>query len=60
MTIARPQRILVTKIFVNVDQTQNVLGRQIRAKMGRADVVRMLNALKHYIVTVENAQVYQF
>ena len=60
MTIARSHRILVMKIFVNVDQMQNVLGRQIRAKQGRANVVRMMNAPKHNIVTLENAKVCHF
>ena len=60
MTIARMHRILVMKIFVNVDQMQNVLGRQIRAKQGRANVVRMMNAPKHNIVTLENAKVCYF
>ena len=60
MTIARMHRILVMKIFVNVDQMQNVLGRQIRAKQGRANVVRMMNAPKHKIVTLENAKVCHF
>ena len=60
MTIARSLRILVMKIFVNVDQMQNVLGIQIRVKQGRADVVRMMNAPKHNIVTLENAKVCQF
>ena len=60
MTIARPLRILVMKIFVNVDQMQNVLVRQIRAKQGLANVVRRMNAPKHNIVTLENAKVRHF
>ena len=60
MTIARSLRIPVMKIFVNVDQMPNVLGRQIRAKQGRANVVRMMNAPKHNIVTLENAKVCYF
>ena len=57
MTIARSLRIPVMKIFVNVEQMQNVLGRQIRAKQGRANVVRMMNAPKHNIVDLANAKV---
>ena len=60
MTIARTHRILVMKIFVNVDQMLNVLGRQIRVTMGRADVVEIMNAPKNNIVTLENAKVCQF
>ena len=60
MTIARQLRILVMKIFVNVDQMQNVLVRQIRAKQGLANVVKMMNAPKHNIVTLENAKVCHF
>ena len=60
MTIARTHRILVIKIFANVDQMQNVLGRQIRAKQGRADVVRVMNAPEDNIVTLENAKVCHF
>ena len=59
MTIARTHRILVMKIFVNVDQMQSVLGRQIRVKQGSADVVRMRNAPKQNIVNMENANVCQ-
>ena len=60
MTIARSLRILVMKMLVNVDQMQNVLGRQIRAKQGLANVVRMMNAPNHNIVTLENAKVCHF
>ena len=60
MTIARMHRILVMKIFANVDQMQNVLERQIRVTMGRANVVGLMNAPKHNIVTLENAKVCQF
>ena len=60
MTIARGLRIPVMKMFVNVDQMQNVLGRQIRAKQGRANVVRMMNAQTHNIVILENAKVCHF
>ena len=60
MTTARQLRILVMKIFVNVDQMQNVLVRQIRAKQGLANVVKMMNAPKHNIVTLENAKVCHF
>ena len=60
MTIARMHRILVMKIFANVDQMQNVLGRQIRVTMGHANVVGLRNAPKHNIVTLENAKVCQF
>ena len=55
MTIARSLRILVMKIFVNVEQMKNVLGRQIPVKQERADVVRMMNAPKHNIVNLDNA-----
>ena len=57
MMIACLLRIPVMKMFVNVDQMQNVLGRRIRVKQGRADVVRMTNAPEHTIVTLENAKV---
>ena len=60
MTIARMHRILVMKIFANVDQMQNVLGRQIRVTMGHANVVGLMNAPKRNIVTLENAKVFQF
>ena len=60
MTIARMHRILVMKIFANVDQMQNVLGRQIRVTMGHANVVGLMNAPKRNIVTLENARVFQF
>ena len=60
MTIARTHRILVIKIFANVDQMQNVLGRQIRVTMGHANVVGLMNAPKRNIVTLENAKVFQF
>ena len=60
MTIALTHRILVIKIFANVDQMQNVLGRQIRVTMGRADVVGLRHAPEHNIVTLENARVCQF
>ena len=60
MTIALTHRILVIKIFANVDQMQNVLVRQIRAKQGLANVVKMMNAPKHNIVTLENAKVCHF
>ena len=60
MTIARTHRILVMKIFVNVDQMQNVLGGQITVHQGRANVVRIINAPKHNIVTLENAKVCHF
>ena len=51
MTIALTHRILVIKIFANVDQMQNVRGRQIRVTMGRADVVGLRHAPAHNIVT---------
>ena len=57
MTIALSHRILVMKIFVNVDQMQSVLGRQIRVKQDSAVVVRMRNAPKQNIVILENAKV---
>ena len=57
MTIALPHRILVMKIFVNVEQMQSVLGRQIRVKKDSADVVRMRNAPTQNIVILENAKV---
>ena len=60
MTIALTHRILVIKIFANVDQMQNVLGRQIRVTMGHADVVGLRHAPEHNIVTLENARVCQF
>ena len=60
MKIALLLRILHMKKFVDVDQIQNVLRRQIRVKQGRADVVRMMNAPKHNIVTLENAKVCHF
>ena len=69
MKIALLVRILVMKLlimlvilssFVNVDQMHDVLGRQIHVKQGRADVVRMMNALKHNIVTLANAKVCHF
>ena len=60
MTIARTHRILVMKIFANVDQMQNVLGGQIIVHQGIAHVVRMMNASKHNIVTWEIAKVSQF
>ena len=59
MTIARTHRILVIKIFANVDQMQNVVVRQIRVTMGRAGVVGLRHAPKHNIVTLENAKVCQ-
>ena len=59
MTIALSHRILVMKIFVNVDQMQSVLARQIRAKQESADVVRMMNAPKQNIVSLENAKICQ-
>ena len=58
MTIARMHRILVMKIFVNVDQMQNVLGSQILVKQGPADVVSIMNAPRRNIVTLENANVH--
>ena len=60
MTIALTLRILVMKIYVCVDQMQNVLGRQIRVKKGRAGVAKMMNAPKHNTVTLVNAQVLNF
>ena len=60
MTIARTHRILVMKIFVNVDQMQNVLGGQIIVHQGRAYVVRIIIAPKHNIVTWEIAKVCKF
>ena len=57
MTIALSHRILVMKIFVNVDQMQNVLVRQIRAKQGRANVVRMMNAQFEKIAGLGNVKV---
>ena len=59
MTIARTHRILVMKIFVNVDQMQSVLARQILVTMGSAAVVIKRYAPKQNIVTVENAKVCQ-
>ena len=60
MTIARTHRILVIKIFANVDQMQHVLEGQIRVKQGSANAVRIMNAPKHKIVTMENATVCHF
>ena len=60
MTIARTHRILVMKIFVNVDQMQNVLGGRIIVHQGIVLVVRMMNATKTNIVTWEIAKVCQF
>ena len=48
------------KIFVNVDQMQNVLGGQIIVHQGIVHVVRIMNAPKHNIVTWEIAKVCQF
>ena len=60
MTIARSHRILVMKIFVNVDQMQSVLVRPILVKTESAAVVIERNAPKKNIVTMENAKVCQF
>ena len=60
MTIALTHRILVIKIFANVDQMQNVRGRQILVTMGHADVEGLRHAPEHNIVTLENARVCQF
>ena len=60
MTIARALQIPVMKIFVNVDQMQNVLGGQIIVHQGIAHAVRMMNATKTNIVTWEIAKVCQF
>ena len=60
MTIARSLRILVMKIFVNVDQMQSVRVRQILVKTESAAVVIERNAPKKNIVTMENAKVCQF
>ena len=60
MTIARTHRILVMKIFVNVDQMQNVLGGRIIVHQGIVHAVRMMNAPKTNIVTWEIAKVCQF
>ena len=59
MTIALSHRILVMKIFVNVDQMQSVLARQILVTMGSAAVVITRYAPEQNIVTVENAKVCQ-
>ena len=59
MKIARTHRILVMKIFVNVDQMQSVLARQILVTMGSAAVVITRYAPEQNIVTVENAKVCQ-
>ena len=56
MTIALSHRILVMKIFVNVDQMQSVLVRQILVKTGSAAVARIRNAPNQNIVTMENAK----
>ena len=48
------------KIFVNVDQMQSVLVRQILVKTESAAVVIERNAPKKNIVTMENAKVCQF
>ena len=47
------------KIFVNVDQMQSVLARQILVTMGSAAVVITRYAPEQNIVTVENAKVCQ-
>ena len=60
MTIARTHRILVMKIFVNVDQMQDVLGGQIIVHQEIVHAVRMMNATKTNIVTWEIAKVCQF
>ena len=60
MTIALSHRILVMKIFVNVDQMQSVLVRQILVKTESVAVVIERNAPTKNIVTMENAKVCQF
>ena len=59
MTIARSHRIIVMKIFVNVDQMQSVMVRLIRVNKGSADVVIRRNAPKQNTVNVESAKVCQ-
>ena len=58
MTIALSLRILAMKIYVDVDQMQNVLESQILVRQGPADVVRIMNAPRRNIVTLENAKVH--